>query len=122
MTPTDYQREAARTLIDHPDFDLSDPDIMLAWNALGLAGEAGEVADLIKKAIFHRHDIDKAEVAKELGDVLWYVAALCTNLGLDLSDVMQANIEKLKLRYPNGYSSSDSLKRVDVDADDAHAN
>ena len=88
---------------------------MQVWNAIGLAGEAGEVAEHIKKGVFHQHGIDREKLAKELGDVLWYAAALCTKSGLDMGEVMQANVDKLRKRYPNGYSSEDSKRRVDVD-------
>lgn len=114
MTADEYQQLAARTLIGAPDAAYSPADIMLVWNALGLAGEAGEVADTIKKAVFHQHGVDREELIKELGDVLWYVAALCTKLDVSLAEVMTRNIEKLKRRYPDGYSSGDSKKRVDV--------
>lgn len=113
MNADDYQRLAARTLIDGPDAAYSGADIMLVWNALGLAGEAGEVADTIKKAVFHQHGIDRDALIKELGDVLWYVAALCSKLDVSMSDVMERNIAKLKRRYPDGYSSDDSKARVD---------
>jgi NTP pyrophosphatase (non-canonical NTP hydrolase) len=106
-----YQVLAARTLIDKPDAEYTGDEIMLVWNALGLAGEAGEVADTIKKAVFHRHALDRDHLIKELGDVLWYVAALCTKLDVNMADVMQANIDKLKARYPDGYSSDASIKR-----------
>ena len=115
MNASEYQQQAARTLIERPDFDIADRDIMLVWNAIGLAGEAGEVAEHIKKGVFHQHGVDRDKLAKELGDVLWYVAALCTKLGLDMGEVMEANIDKLKLRYPAGYSSGDSKRRVDVE-------
>jgi NTP pyrophosphatase (non-canonical NTP hydrolase) len=114
MNASEYQELAARTLIDRPDFDISDPAIMLVWNAIGLAGEAGEVCEHIKKGVFHQHGIDQEKLAKELGDVLWYVAALATKAHLDMGEIMQANIDKLRLRYPNGYSSQDSQRRVDV--------
>ena len=114
MDANEFQRLAARTLIDRPGFEISDTEIMAVWDALGLAGEAGEVADLIKKGVFHRHGIDLPKLEKEIGDTLWYVAALCTTLGIDMSAIMQANIEKLKVRYPNGYSSEDSLRRIDL--------
>lgn len=117
MDAKEYQKLAARTLIDKPDFEISDREIMAIWDAIGLAGEAGEVADHIKKGVFHQHGIDLEKLQKEIGDVLWYAAALCTTLGMDMSEVMQANIEKLKVRYPNGYSSTDSQKRVDVTPD-----
>lgn len=106
----DYQQQAARTLIDSPPF-FTDDEIMLVWNALGLAGEAGEVADTIKKAVFHQHGINRDELIKELGDVLWYVAALCTKLDVSMSEVMERNITKLKARYPDGYSSEASINR-----------
>jgi len=112
MTPNEYQNLAARTLISKPDFEITPEQIMIVWNALGLAGEAGEVADGIKKAIFHQHGLNPEKIKKELGDVLWYVAGLCTQLGFSLEDVMTGNIEKLKARYPKGYSSEMSINRT----------
>lgn len=109
-----YQNLAARTLIDGPDFEISERDIMLVWSAIGLAGEAGEVADIIKKGVFHQHGVDSETLKKELGDCLWYIAAICTKAGFDLNEVMAENIAKLEIRYPDGYSSNDSIKRVDV--------
>ncbi|MCB0630469.1 MAG: nucleoside triphosphate pyrophosphohydrolase family protein [Saprospiraceae bacterium] len=104
MTANEYQQAAARTLIDAPDFEITDLQVMLAWNAIGLSGEAGEVADLIKKGIFHQQGLDRLKLKKELGDVLWYLSALCSGLGLSLEEVMQHNIDKLKARFPEGYS------------------
>lgn len=117
MDASKYQAKAARTLIDRPDFEIPDNEIMLVWNAIGLAGEAGEVAELVKKAVFHRHGIDGAfreKMVKELGDVLWYAAAMCTKLDMDLGVIMEVNIRKLEERYPSGFSSQDSKRRVDV--------
>lgn len=111
MNPSEYQRMAARTLIDAPEFYFTDNDMMIIWNAVGLAGEAGEVSDLIKKGIFHQHGLDIEKLAEEIGDVLWYIAALCTKLDLDLGEVMENNIKKLLARYPDGYSSEDSINR-----------
>lgn len=114
MHANKYQADASRTLIDAPDFELAPEEIMILWNALGLAGEAGEVADEIKKAVLHRHGISeevRMKLKKELGDVLWYVAALCTNLRFNMEDVMTANIQKLKERYPDGYSAERSVSR-----------
>lgn len=114
MHANEYQDLVGRTLIDRPDFTLTDDDVMLIWHATGLAGEAGEVSDMIKKGIFHQHGLDREKLIKELGDVLWYVAALATKLDASLGDIMQANITKLKARYPAGYSSEASLARVDT--------
>lgn len=82
---------------------------------LGVTGEAGEVADLIKKHVGHGHPLDVEKLKLELGDVLWYVAGLATVLGLTLEDVAAANIAKLTRRYPNGFSTADSLARRDVE-------
>lgn len=79
--------------------------------ALGLCGEAGEFADTVKKAAFHGHTLDRAALHKELGDVLWYAALACDALGVQLGDVMTANIAKLQARYPEGFSSERSQQR-----------
>jgi NTP pyrophosphatase (non-canonical NTP hydrolase) len=96
-----YQLEALRTL------GASDKAIL----GLGIAGEAGEVADLIKKELGHGHISDPERVAKELGDVLWYVATLADAYGFSLSDVASMNIAKLKSRYPEGFSTERSVNR-----------
>lgn len=85
----------------------------LAIFGLGLTGEAGEVSEIIKKQVGHGHPGDKDKVAKELGDVLWYVAAIATEYGLSLGDIARLNIEKLRARYPEGFSTQASLARVD---------
>jgi phosphoribosyl-ATP pyrophosphohydrolase len=82
-------------------------DIMRVWNVIGLVGETGEVADLRTANL-------EGVLAKELGDVLWYIAALCTRAGLNMGDVMEANIAKLRQRYPDGYSAEASQARADV--------
>lgn len=111
MDANEYQKLAARTLIDKPDFEITDSQIMIAWNAIGLAGEAGEAADYFKKHCFHNQPLDIENCKREIGDVLWYAAALCTKLGITMEEVMAHNIEKLKARYPNGYNQKDSTNR-----------
>jgi NTP pyrophosphatase (non-canonical NTP hydrolase) len=116
MDASQYQKLAARTLIDKPPA-IYDTDMMILWNALGLAGEAGEVAEMVKKGILHQHGLFYEKMAKELGDCLWYIAAICTEMELDMGEVMAANIEKLKVRYPDGFNSADSVARVDTIGD-----
>lgn len=114
MNAADYQQQAARTLIDEPGFPISGNDMMILWCTIGLAGEAGEVAEMVKKGILHQHGIDRERLAKEIGDCLWYLAGICTKMGLDMGDIMRQNINKLLIRYPNGFSSDDSKRRLDV--------
>lgn len=114
MDAQEYQEEAARTLIKEPGFEIPGDQLMLVWCATGLAGETGELVELVKKGVFHRHGITRGQIAKELGDCLWYIAGVASVLSLDLGEIMRANIDKLKVRYPNGFSSEDSKARVDV--------
>ena len=87
-------------------------DLRLIIAALGLAGEAGEFANLVKKRTAHGHtDINSQVLADELGDVLWYLAEAASALNLDLSDIAEKNLEKLSNRYPNGFSSERSIHR-----------
>ena len=113
MDAKEYQVLAARTLIDNPG-EFTHQELMTIWGVIGLTGEAGEVAEMVKKGIFHRHGLERSELVKELGDVLWYISAICTVQGIDLGEVMQANIDKLRLRYPGGFSTADSVARVDT--------
>lgn len=71
--------------------------------ALGLAGESGEVVDDIKKKYFHGRTIDPNHTIEELGDVMWYVANIATQLGVTLDEVIERNADKLRVRYPQMY-------------------
>lgn len=113
MTPNEYQEKAVRSLQQTPR-ELTKTEHMMAWCAIGLAGEAGETVDYIKKVVFHGHPIDRERIKKELGDVSWYWATLAHVCGLTAEEVMETNIDKLMARYPNGFTEEDSKKRVDV--------
>jgi NTP pyrophosphatase (non-canonical NTP hydrolase) len=102
----EYQNEAMRTAIP---WDSSNE--MMCNLAMGLAGETGEVVDYLKKVVFHKHDLDKGKIEKELGDLLWYIAVLASKLNIRLDDVAFYNVEKLKKRYPCGYTHEDSKNR-----------
>lgn len=93
-----YQKAATLTAI----YPGKSESLGLAYTALGLAGESGEVAEKIKKVLRDKSgtvdDETRDAIKKELGDVLWYLAAIATELDLDLGDVAQANLEKLSSR------------------------
>ncbi len=108
LTLNEYQHFAARTAGAGKK---GDERLIIA--ALGLAGEAGEFANLIKKKTAHGHDIKNEEIAEELGDVMWYLAEAATACGLDLSKIAQQNVDKLKARYPEGFSQERSINRED---------
>ena len=112
MTINEYQKEAMRSA--NPQ-SLNDQAKGLSNTALGLCGESGEVADMIKKHLHQGHDLDKEHMVKELGDVAWYLALGATIIGYDLEDILQMNIDKLRARYPEGFDARRSQHRKNDD-------
>lgn len=106
LTLTQYQQFAARTLNPHEQKAEA-----LANYALGVASEAGELANRIKKHLYHGHALELPAVAEEVGDVLWYLAALATTLDRNLDEWAQANLTKLQARYPEGFDPIRSQQR-----------
>ncbi len=80
--------------------------------SFGLSGETGELNDMLKKTIFHKHPLEKEKMKKELGDIMWYVAMMCESMHFDLDEIMQMNIDKLKARYPEGFDPEKSQHRA----------
>jgi NTP pyrophosphatase (non-canonical NTP hydrolase) len=111
MNFTEYQQAAARTMAPHTGIRTEDCHARLIL-ALGLAGEIGETIDYLKKVEGHGHAFERAKLAEELADGLWYLAALATTYGISLDDAARANIEKLTRRYPNGFSQAASRDRA----------
>jgi NTP pyrophosphatase (non-canonical NTP hydrolase) len=110
MTFDEYQNEAARTMTRRTDEEI--PSAMhLAVMGQGLAGEAGEVADLLKKKLGHGKAVGLDEITSELGDVLWYMSAIAKWYGLTLDEVAAYNVAKLRKRYPNGFTHAASNAR-----------
>ena len=110
MTINEYQELAMRTL--NPELNKKD---VLINSVMGLCGESGEAIDIVKKWFAHGHQLDKEHLAKELGDIAWYLAEAATALDMDLEDILQANIDKLKKRYPDGFDSERSITRLKGD-------
>lgn len=106
MNFQEYQKHAERTAKHE-----SDKHRRLANFSMGLTGEAGEVCDYLKKVIFHGHALEDEKLIKELGDVLWYVAAICNTMGYDMEMVAERNIDKLYARYPEGFTFNKSINR-----------
>ncbi len=95
MELNEYQRETRRTAV-YPQ------ELKIIYPTIGLAGETGEVAEKVKKVIRdHRGEFSetqKAEIAKELGDVLWYVASIAADMGYTMDDIARLNIKKIRTR------------------------
>lgn len=111
MTPNEYQKLAMRTCNFQHDDRYED---MVCHAVFGLTSEAGEVAGLFQKW-YQGHELDEEHLMKEIGDCLWMIAELCTAYGFSLEYVMQLNIDKLRARYPDGFSEEKSLHRAEGD-------
>lgn len=110
MNFNEYQQEALKTA----NTEKLTPIDCLTNAALGLNGEAGEFADIVKKHLFQGHALDKDKLAKELGDCLWYASLASFVLEIPLEEIAKANIEKLRKRYSNGHFEAEkSINRKD---------
>lgn len=107
LTINGYQHKAMRTAKEECR-ELSNV-------GLGLAGEAGEIADMIKKHLHQGHPLDREKFIKELGDLAWYLALGCTVIGEPMEKVLQTNIDKLLKRYPDGFDPERSMHRAEDD-------
>ena len=106
MTINEYQKLAMKTL--NPELSKKD---LLINGVMGLCGESGEAIDIVKQWLAQGHELDKEKLAKELGDIAWYLAETAYALDIPLEDILQGNIEKLKKRYPEGFASERSIFR-----------
>jgi NTP pyrophosphatase (non-canonical NTP hydrolase) len=105
MNFKDYQEAAARTAAQD-----SDPVKAVCAYAMGLAGESGELVDMLKKDVFHGVPMTLAQLESEAGDVLWYLSNLCRIHGVDLQHVAENNLMKLKRRYPDGFVKGGGIR------------
>ena len=104
MNLKDYQELAKLTA---KKFD--NPEIEIATWGLGITGEAGDVASCIKKTFAHKNDV-KEGIRENLGDMFWYSAMICNFFKWDMQEILQENIEKLKKRYPQGFTIEDAKR------------
>ena len=119
MTPSEYLVASART--EHtPQFfrglehEGRAPELMHA--AMGMVTESGEFIDALKKLTIYGKPLDRTNLIEEIGDVQWYVALACRELGVSFEEVFDRNIEKLKVRFPDKFTSDAALNR-DLDVE-----
>ena len=98
MNLKEYQELAKLTAkkFDNPEIEI------FTWG-LGLTGEAGDVASCIKKTFAHKNDVREG-IKENLGDMFWYSAMICNFFNWDMQEILEQNIEKLKKRYPQGFT------------------
>ena len=105
--------------LENNDLDLSNTRVIHA--ILGIAGESGELVDLVKKSVVYHQPLKTNELREELGDLLHYIAMLISANGWTFEEVMDANVMKLQKRYPNGYSNEAAIARADKQPTDRSA-
>lgn len=107
MDSNEYQKLSIRTINQNIS-----KDSRVMESLLGIGTESGEILDIFKKSNYHNHgDVDIEKLKDELGDLLWYISTLSYYYDINLSDIMEFNINKLKKRYPKGFSFEDSKNR-----------
>lgn len=112
LSPNLYQKNCLKTA---SRISTASMDNMLLQGVMGMCGESGEAIDIVKKHIFQGHPLDREHLAKELGDVLWYIATTAEAIGYPLEDIMRMNLRKLKDRYGDSFSADGSLHRKEGD-------
>ncbi len=104
MTFSEFQKASLRTSRADPHRE------RLMVQSLGLSGEASEVGQMVKKWAWHGKKIDREKFKDELSDVLWYVADLASAMELNLDDIAVHNVEKLRKRYPDGFTPDGGIR------------
>lgn len=112
ITPNQYQNMCMRTC---SGVGRATKDNLILQGVMGMSGESGEALDLVKKYLFQGHELDRDHLARELGDVLWYVSTCAVGLGMTLEEVMSMNITKLSARYPDHFDPEKSIHRKEGD-------
>lgn len=112
MKPKDYIKLAGRTESKDYVFPATGAVTPRIEHAvMGLVTEAGELMSEIKRAKIYKKDLDKVNLIEEAGDLFWYLALLCDDLGVDFETVWEINIKKLRARYPEKYAHDKALIR-----------
>jgi NTP pyrophosphatase (non-canonical NTP hydrolase) len=127
VNPNVYQMEAARTECDQDKaasrmesllpVDPNSPDslhlmpVRINHAIVGLAGEVGELAQLLERWVYYGQSLSVPDVEEEVGDCLWYIALLCNAVGIPMERAMERNIAKLKARFPHKFTEEAAAKR-----------
>lgn len=105
MNLKQYQEACKRT-----SKEFATPETEIATWGLGVAGEAGDIASCIKKIFAHKNEAIKEGLKENPGDTMWYIAMICNFFNWDMEEVLNENIEKLKKRYPEGFTFKDAQR------------
>lgn len=110
MTPNEHIKAALRTKTGLK-MSVNEGNEDLLHAAMGISTEAGELLDAVKKHLFYGKPLDVVNIQEELGDLYWYMSVLCEWLGCTHEELMERNIDKLKVRYPEKFTSDKAINR-----------
>lgn len=110
MNLHEFEKESARTMIPHIHLLMPTESIHAI---VGVASEAGELLDVVKKSLFYGQEPDLTNLREEIGDLMWYIMALVRSEGWDLEEILDENIKKLRLRYPDQFTQEHAALRLD---------
>lgn len=117
MTTKEYEVEVARTVSNNHDSIRARFSVMgitdLVHAQIGISGESGEFADAVKRFLYYGRPLDALNAKEELGDLLWYIALGAKVLETSIEELMEDNINKLKLRYPEKFTEELAIERKD---------
>jgi NTP pyrophosphatase (non-canonical NTP hydrolase) len=114
MEYKNYQDQSQRTFPENSSISKGQLDQLHC--AIGISTEAGELLDAFKKSIYYKKELDAVNVGEEVADIMWYVSNLCRLLNLDFEKLLQNNINKLKIRFPDKFNEQKALNR-DLDSE-----
>lgn len=110
-----YIEDAKRTEPDSNRYDVAagaaGAKIRMLHASMGISTEAGELLDALKKYFFYDKELKISNIKEEVGDIFWYCALLCDELGVSFEEIAQLNIKKLKVRFPDRFTSESALNR-----------
>lgn len=106
MELKEYQKLTKTTAKKHDNKELA----LSNW-ALGIIGEAGDISSCIKKVVFHKNEAVKEGIKENIGDLMWYLSTLCNEFDWELQEILNENIEKLKKRFPQGFTNKDAQRK-----------
>jgi NTP pyrophosphatase (non-canonical NTP hydrolase) len=109
----DYERQVEKNLQNMQFENARSDHPALVYAVMCLAGETGEVIEPLKKYMFQGHDLNRHEILNELGDCLFAITKIAHCLGYSLEDIINANMTKMQKRYPNGFTTENSLDHPD---------
>lgn len=120
MKPADFVKECVSRDLPNLDYlpvldrlHMNEGLLRLIHASIGMSGESGEILDTLKKTMMYGKELNITNLKEECGDVLWYMSILLHEIDSSFEEIMQQNVDKLRKRYPTGFTEKDAITRKD---------